>query len=140
MIPVLTIRKILVRYARTAVLWITGVLFTCRFLIPVGYMPTAMQGGWFIKLCDSLPLTRHVETNLNHHKTFFTEHTDSTHHGEITWEHCSLGVSIDSAPLKINLSSLIESFSVYQYFHKLIVTVLVTDLIVPKQQGPPSTK
>ena len=103
-------------------------------------MPTAVEDGWFVKLCDGLPLTRHVETNLNHHKTFFTEHTGSTDHGEINWEHCSLGISIDSTPLKTNLSSLIESFSAYQYFSRLIETVLVVDLIVPKQQGPPSTK
>ena len=140
MITVLTLRKILTKYARTAVLWITGVLFTCRFLIPIGYMPTAVEDGWFIKLCDSLPLTKHVETNLNHHKIFFTKHTDNTHHSEIDWERCSLGVSIDSASLKTNLFSLIDSFSVYQHFSRLIITVLVTDPIVPKQQGPPNTK
>ena len=37
-------------------------------------------------------------------------------------------------------SSLIESFSAYQHFSRLIETVLVVDLIVPKHQGPPSAK
>ena len=64
-------------------LLLTYAALTCKFLIPVGYMPAALSDGLFVRMCHSgLP------------ESLFTDGGDHREHNntdELRWENCSLG-------------------------------------------------
>jgi hypothetical protein len=43
--------------------WLVIAAFALRILVPVGYMPSAVSGGWFLQLCPD-GLSAHVMTRL----------------------------------------------------------------------------
>lgn len=65
-------------------LLVTYLALACKFLIPVGYMPAAIDDGWPVRLCLSgLPanLFSHGETHHQHDQS-----------DDSKWQTCSFGV------------------------------------------------
>ncbi len=79
--------------ARRTLIGVGYLAFTCRMLIPAGYMPTAWGEGGPITLCP-----------MGAPSSLLSQNSDHDHHGsedspshDLLWENCPLGALADTA-------------------------------------------
>jgi hypothetical protein len=84
--------------------WLVIAAFALRVLVPVGYMPTAISGGWFLQLCpDGLSaqgMMRLLGGGHGHHH----HHADDA--GSAEPLKCDLGASLSAELGKVDAMAL----------------------------------
>jgi len=95
------IRSVSGRIARCALLASFALALLLRIAIPLGYMPTASDDGWYLKFCpDGMPAAAMValfgDTHQHHHVGHHSSHNTAQHADVQNDEHagfaqCDLG-------------------------------------------------
>lgn len=113
------------------VLLLTFVSLTCKFLIPVGYMPAALGDGWPVRMCFSGLPEGLFSDDGNHH-----QHSEKD---DERWENCSLGALISAAAVTsehvLQVPNLSEDPSPFAYVRNSIDTIL----LVYHSRAPPTS-